>query len=388
MPQRTLELEQFRPGFSVDQLASLKTDLGNAKLPKATYASKQERYGITHEWMEKALDRWKNGFDWKAHEDKINAVDHYLTTIEDGGHEFKIHFIYHESKDPNAVPLLLLHGWPGSAFEFIESVKILRDSSEPTFHLIVPMLPGYGWSSPTPLDRFFSLKDGARLLDKLMVGLGYGDGYAVQGGDLGSGLARLLAVKHAACKTIHVNYIPAPRTLPPVDDPKRASLSEREEKDLQRGEEWVKLGKAYGYMQATRPGTTGIVVGSSPVALLAWIGEKLLDWVEVPFPLDDLLAIATVWWIRESFATSIWAYPDTLDTGISHTHTTPEHHLDKPFGFSAYPKELSVMPEAWAKETGNMVFYRQHEKGGHFPSVEVPGEFVQDIKDWIMVAWK
>ncbi|BGP16444.1 hypothetical protein JCM10213v2_004446 [Rhodosporidiobolus nylandii] len=378
---RLLKLEKFRPGFTDDELASLQGSLRSAKLPTATYASKQERYGITHDWMQKALARWKDGFSWKAYEDKINAVDHYLTTIEDEGHQYKVHFIYHESKDPKAIPLMLLHGWPGSAFEFLEAVKILRESTSPAFHLIAPMLPGNGWSGPPPLDSPFHLEDCARLLDKLMVGLGFGSGYAVQGGDIGSGLARLLAVNFEG--------IPAPRELPALDDPKRASLSKREEQDLRRGEEWAKDGKAYGYVHCTRPGTIGIVVQSSPVALLAWLGEKFRDWVDIPLPLDDVLATCTMWWLRESFPSSIWAYP-----GIWRPRT-PANHLAKPFGFSAYPKELSVMPKAWAAETGNLIFYRQHEKAGlsslppcHFPMVEALDAFVQDLKDFIAVAWQ
>ncbi|GAA6001396.1 hypothetical protein JCM10207_006647 [Rhodosporidiobolus poonsookiae] len=386
MPQPMLKLEQFRPSFSDDELDGLKDSLRHAKLPKPTYPSKQEKYGITHEWMVKAIDRWQNGFDWKKHEDAINEVDHYLTTIEDEGEEYKIHFIYHESKDPNAIPLMLLHGWPGSAFDFIDAVKLLRKSTDPSFHLIVPMLPSMGWSSAPPLDKEFHLEDCGRLLDKLMQGLGFGDGYYIQGGDIGSGLGRLLAAHYPSCKAVHFNYIPAPRELPSPNDPRRVGLSEREEHDLARGEEWKVMGKAYGYVHCTRPATIGIVVGSSPVALLAWLGEKFRDWVDISLPLDDLLAICTVWWLRDSFANSIWAYPDLLDTGISHMHTTPANHLPatKPFGFSAYPKELSVMPERWVKETGDkMVFYRQHDKGGHFPPIEVLEAYVQDLKDFV-----
>ncbi|GAA5828924.1 hypothetical protein JCM11251_005920 [Rhodosporidiobolus azoricus] len=389
MPQRTLNIERFRPSFSGDELAGLKQFIRSSKLPRATYASKQEKYGITHEWIDRALDRWQNGFDWKEHEERINSVENYHATVEDEGHDYKLHLIYHESKDPDAIPLLLLHGWPGSAFEFIPVVHLLRSSTNPSFHLIVPMLPGYGWSQPPPVDRDFNMNDCARILDKLMAALGHGEGYAVQGGDIGAGLARLLAARYDACRCAHFNYIPAPREVPPPELPRRQGLSEREEHDLRRGEEWKNTGKAYGALQATRPGTIGIVVGSSPVALLAWLGEKLRDWVDVPFPLDEVLSICTIWWLRESFPASIWPYPELLDTGISYIHSLPANNLThKSMGFSAYPKELSVMPEAWVKETGNLVFYRQHDKGGHFPSVGVPEEFAQDIKDFLAVAWQ
>lgn len=165
-------------------------------------------------------------------------------------------------------------------------IKILRKSTSPAFHLIAPMEPGYGWSSPPPLDRGFNMDDCARLLDKLMQGLGFGDGYVVQGGDIGSGLARTLALKYDACKCININYLPA--VAPPPDSPERKQLKPHEMKSLQRSEQFQATGRGYAIEHATRPSTIGalssigirfradlvgplgMVVGSSPVALLAW----------------------------------------------------------------------------------------------------------------------
>ncbi|GAA5952748.1 hypothetical protein JCM10213_007918 [Rhodosporidiobolus nylandii] len=386
MTQRTLQLDKFRPGFTDDELASLQDSLRSAKLPTATYASKQEKYGITHEWMEEALARWKDGFSWKAYEDKINAVDHYLTTIEDEGHQYEVHFIYHESKDPKAIPLMLLHGWPGSAFEFLDAVKILRESTSPAFHLIAPMLPGYGWSSPPPLDRGFGMDDCARILDKLMAGLGYSEGYAVQGGDIGSGLARILACEYDRCKVINVNYLPA---VAPPDGFCEKDLKEHEKANLERGKSFQATGRGYAIEQATRPGTIGIVVGSSPIALLAWLAEKFRDWTDNTPTVEEQLAIATFWWLSESYPSSIWAYADAelLQTGISALHNDSKYYLKKPFGYSSFAKELSTTPEAWAGRNGNLQFYRYHSKGGHFASSEQPELFAQDMKDCFGKLW-
>ncbi|GAA6038246.1 hypothetical protein JCM8097_005812 [Rhodosporidiobolus ruineniae] len=382
--KRSLAIEQFRPSFSDEELAGLAASLKAARLPKETYASKQEKYGITHDYLIKAIDRWQNGFDWKAHEDRINGVDHYMTTIEDEGHEYPTHFIFHESTDPKAIPLVLLHGWPGSAFEFIEAVKLLRQSTEPSFHLIVPMEAGYGWSGPPPLDRGFGFQDQARLIHKLVVGLGYGDAYAVQGGDIGSGLARILAVQYEGCKAINLNYLPAVR---PDDENAMASVKEHEKKNLERGEEFQKTGRGYAIEQATRPGTIGIVVGSSPVALLAWLAEKYRDWTDEDLPLDDVLAIATFWWLRDSYPSSIWAYAETLKTGVSAMHEDPKHFLHKPFGYSSFGKEISSTPEAWANRNANLQWYRYHERGGHFASAERPADFAQDMIDCFKKIW-
>ncbi|BGP40178.1 hypothetical protein JCM10449v2_004136 [Rhodotorula kratochvilovae] len=377
--QPTLELEQFRPSFSDSELADLEQAIKSARLPAETYASRQNKYGVTHAWMKQALERWQTANPWKAYEAKINEVDHFTTTVEDEGHAYKVHFLYHESKDPNAIPLLLLHGWPGSAFEFVEVIKLLRESTNPSFHLIAPMEPGYGWSSGPPLDRGFGMFDCARLLDKLMTGLGYGDSYAVQGGDIGSGLARILAVQYDGCKAINVNYLPA--VNPSEHAPERKALKPHELASLERSETFQATGRGYALEQGTRPGTIGIVVGSSPVALLAWLGEKYAEWTDGDLPLDDLLSIATFWWLRDSYPSSIWAYAELLKTGISAFHNDPQYRLEKPFGYSSFAKEISATPEAWAGRNGNLQFFRFHEKGGHFAAAERPEEFAQDMVD-------
>ncbi|GAA5844559.1 hypothetical protein JCM11251_001633 [Rhodosporidiobolus azoricus] len=386
MTQKTLILKQFRPSFTDDELAGLKQSIRSSRLPRETYAAKQEEYGITYEWMEKALQRWQNGFNWKEHEDRINSVDHFYATVEDEGHDYKLHLIYQESKDPNAVPLLLLHGWPGSAFEFIDAINILRSSTDPPFHLIAPMLPGFGWSGPPPLDRGFGMQDCARLLDKLMVGLGYGNGYAVQGGDIGSGLARILAVTCDRCKCINVNYLPGVK--PENDEEAEKTIKPHERENLKRSEEFQATGRGYAIEQATRPGTIGIVVGSSPIALLAWLAEKFRDWTDETPPLDHILAIATFWWLRDSYPSSIWAYAELLQTGISAMHNAQKYYLKKPFGFSSFAKEISATPEAWADRNGNLQFYRYHEKGGHFAASEQPELFAQDMKDCFGKIWE
>ncbi|POY74622.1 hypothetical protein BMF94_2383 [Rhodotorula taiwanensis] len=386
----SLELRAFKPGFSQQQLDDLTASIRSSRLPAETYASKQPKYGITHAWMKNALERWTGGFDWSEHEREINEVDHFMVKLQSGGVQHDLHVIYHESKQPDAIPLLLLHGWPGSAFEFIQAIKILRESTSPAFHLIAPMEPGYGWSSPPPLDRGFTMDDCAELLNRLMVGLGYGGGYAVQGGDIGSGLARLVAVKYDACKCININYRgegSMPAVAPPDDAPERHQLKPHEENALQRADDFQKTGRGYATMHATRPGTVGIVVGSSPVALLAWIAEKYLAWTDEDPPLDTILAICTIWWIRDSYPSSIWAYADFLQTGISALHNDTKYRLEKPFGFSSFKQEISATPEAWAGRNGNLQFYRYHEKGGHFAALEQPDAYAQDMKDCFGKIW-
>ncbi|GAA6059018.1 hypothetical protein JCM10212_001243 [Sporobolomyces blumeae] len=385
-PPRTLDIDKFRPGFSDAELADLRRALEASRLPRRTYAMDQPEYGITYDYMQQALERWKNGFDWKKRENEINEVDHYFTTIQDGGADFKIHFIYHESKDPNAIPLLLLHGWPGSAFEFLEAVKLLRESTSPAFHLVVPMEPGYGWSSPPPLDRGFGTDDVASILHKLMLGLGFESGYAIQGGDIGSMLARKMSLRYDSVKCIHLNYLPA--VAPKDDHPERDNVKPHEQRNLERSDEFQKTGRAYAIAHATRPGTIGLVVGSSPVALLAWLAEKYRDWTDETPSIDELLAICTIWWIRDSFPSSIYAYHELLLTGVSQIHNDPANYHKKPLGYSAFEREISCTPEAWTGINADIQWYRYHSKGGHFASMEQPEAFAKDMQDCFGKIWK
>ncbi|GAA5988826.1 hypothetical protein JCM5350_000389 [Sporobolomyces pararoseus] len=384
-PQRSMSIEQFRPSFSDAELAGLKQTLEASRLPSRTYAMNQEEYGITYDWVEQAIERWKNGFDWKKREDEINQVDHFYATINDVGTDFKIHFIYHESKDPDAIPLLMLHGWPGSAFEFIEAVKILRESTSPSFHLVVPMEPGYGWSSGPPLDRGFGTDDVANILHKLMTGLGFAQGYAIQGGDIGSMLARKMALKFDAVKCIHLNYLPA---VEPKDESLKNQVKPHELRSLERSAEFQKTGRAYAISHATRPGTIGLTVGSSPISLLAWLSEKYRDWTDVTPSTDEILAICTMWWLRDSFPSSIYAYHELLLSGVSFIHNDPANFLKKPFGYSAFKQEISCTPEAWVGINGNCQFYRYNDKGGHFASLEQPEQFAKDMRDCFGKIWK
>jgi microsomal epoxide hydrolase len=143
----------------------------------------------------------------RKHEVEINSLPHYTAPVkDDNGKLFSIHFLALYSERRDATPLVLLHGWPGSFLEFIPILKILSRRYTPEtlpYHVIVPSLPGYTFSSPPPLDQDFSIEDVARIINKLVVGLGFGDGYVVQGGDIGSDVSRILAAEHPSCKAVH-----------------------------------------------------------------------------------------------------------------------------------------------------------------------------------------
>ncbi|ORY64618.1 epoxide hydrolase [Leucosporidium creatinivorum] len=405
----TLTLTPFTPSFADSELQGLKVKLKQCRdeLPEATYASKQRKYGIEHSSMEELLAYWEEDFDWRKRETHINSVDHYTTNVEDEGDTFKIHLVAHFSSDPDAIPLLLNHGWPGSLLEYIDTIKILQNSTTPSFHLICPNQVGYGWSSGPPLDRGFGMYEMARILDKLMVGLGFGSGYAVQGGDIGSVIARIMSVKYEGCKAINLNYLPllppssivsnyiptasqwlpsalsnaiTTVTSPLLGTPATHGLTQLEIFNAQKAYRFASDGRAYGVLQGTRPGTAGIIMQSSPTALLAWLAEKFRDWVDEELSKDEILETVTVWWLLGTYPKAIYAYSE-LTTGVGGWHRDPALYLNKPFGFSSFAKEIASAPKVWAAQTGNLVYYNYIEKGGHFAALEQPALFAKEMQD-------
>lgn len=205
--------EAFQLRISETQIGDFKTLLRLSPIGPPTWensavAREEGHYfGVTRDWLVQAKDAWLNKFDWRIHEARINSFPNYKVPIQDGeGEPISIHFAALFSKKPDAVPVIFLHGWPGAFLEFLPMLDILRSkytADTLPFHAIVPSLPGYGLSAGPPLDRDFSGYDAARIMNKLMVGLGFGGGYVAQGGDVGYIVSRILNAVHDECKALH-----------------------------------------------------------------------------------------------------------------------------------------------------------------------------------------
>lgn len=206
-------IEPFQLHVPDSDLADFHTLLNLSKLGPETWensSASRDRgkdYGITRDWLATAKDTWLNSFDWRAHEAHINSFPHFKTSVQDDDQSSAtLHFAALFSRNKDAVPVLFMHGWPGSFCEFLPMLDLLRSQYSPDtlpFHAIVPSLPGYGLSSGPPVDRDFDVKDAARLLNRLMVSLGFGAGYVAQGGDVGYFLARILSAEYDECKALH-----------------------------------------------------------------------------------------------------------------------------------------------------------------------------------------
>lgn len=168
---------------------------------------------------------------------------------------------------------------------------------------------------------------------------------------------------------------------PPADwDPK--TLSALEMGGLGRGQQFVASGAAYAMEHGTRPATIGLVLSSSPLALLAWIGEKFLDWCEQPPALETILDAVSLYWFTETFPRSIFPYRNN-GSPPSTMHGSPENFLKVPMGYSYFPYDIAPSPISWVKTTGNLVWHRAHENGGHFAAMELPAVFVEDLGDFV-----
>lgn len=202
------------------------------------------------------------------------------------------------SSSPSAIPVMMLHGWPGSFLEFLPILHLLAEKHTPEtlpYHIIVPSLPGYTMSSPPSKDKDFRLEDAATILDKLMKDLGFEQTcYIVQGGDVGSKMARVLGGTtdndENAAKAVHLNFciMPDPINLP------ESAYGELDRVGIQRANWFKSIGSAYALEHATRPSTIGLALSSSPVALLAWIGEKFLEWTDEDPDLHTILEDVTL----------------------------------------------------------------------------------------------
>ncbi|KII87362.1 hypothetical protein PLICRDRAFT_252822 [Plicaturopsis crispa FD-325 SS-3] len=343
-------------------------------------SQRERKYGVTTEWVQNAKDIWETTFDWRAHEAHINSFPQYTTPIVDNdGKEYTIHFVGVFSEKVDAVPLVLLHGWPGSFLEFLPVLSLLTSAYTPAtfpYHVIVPSLPGYTLSSAPPLDKDFTMKDVARLIDRLMVGLGFGAGYVAQGGDIGSKIATTLATNHASCKAVHINLCIMFQKPDGVD---LSSMSDAEKRGIAQSTAFIATGLPYALEQATRPSTVGVALASSPVALLAWIGEKFLDWSDEDPSLDTILEALTLYWVTDTIANCLYPYREL----VNHPSDVSEPYISTPLSYSLYPKEMSPIPRTWVAAVGNLVFYREHDKGGHFAALERPVQFVRDIEDFV-----
>ncbi|KAF1914142.1 Alpha/Beta hydrolase protein [Ampelomyces quisqualis] len=347
-----------------------------------TYENTQtkENYGVTKKWLTEAKDYWLNTYDWRAQEKHINSFDNFRMQIDD----IDLHFVAYFSEKKDAIPIVFMHGWPGSFIEFLPMLANIRKQygrKNLPYHIIVPSLPGYPLSAGLPTDKNWTMEASAHIIHKLMTNLGF-EKYLAQGGDVGSFEARILAHEHDACVGIHVNLFTTKDPFGTQDQPDESKLTDFEKKMMARIATWRETGAAYANEHGTRPSTIGHVLSSNPLALLAWIGEKFLEWSDEPPSLDEILTNISLYWFTSSFPRSIYPYRQLSTTSAA---STP---ISKPLGVSWFLHEILPAFKHVIEKENNLVYYKRHERGGHFAALERPVEFWGDVEEFAGMAWK
>jgi microsomal epoxide hydrolase len=373
----TLNPTEFVAHVPDKQLSDFKTLLDLSPIGPETYENTTRtdgQYGVGRKWLIEMKDYWLNKYDWRKTEDHINSFPNFTVPIKArDGDTYTVHFAALFSEKPDAVPVCLLHGWPGSFLEFLHFLNLAKSKYSPkdlAYHYIVPSLPGYTFSGGPSVKTEWNNEDMAYVMNDLMVGLGFGSGYIAHGGDIGSFLSRIMAVRYDACKAIHLNFClmaEEPKGINPAD------VTAEERENLKRLVEFGTTGNAYAKEHGTKGGTIGLALSASPLALLCWIGEKYIEWTDATPSTQDILDSVMLYWLTQTFPRCIYPYIDFFGRGDASTvfHGNPDYYSKKPIGFSYFPFELGPIPLAWAKTTGNVVWHRAHKSVSFLPDSSV-----------------
>ena len=381
MPRPTSDVEAFEANATDADLDDLRARLAAARLPEAETVHRAApdprrwEQGVPLADLVDVVNYWRTGYNWRSFEERLNRIGQFRTTIDDLG----IHFLHRRSARTDATPLILTHGWPGSIAEFVDVVDELadpKDAAAPAFHVVVPSLPGFGYSDK-PVTTGWGTEKIAAAWVELMGRLGYGK-FVAHGGDWGGPITTLLGGRFPShVLGIHTTTAQAPPGL--TTD----GLTAAERKWAEETHDfWYGARAAFAKLQAARPQTIGYSLVDSPVGLLAWILEKFAEWTDTedsPFEtisMDRILDNVTLYWLTRSGASSARIYYE------SHLSLDPELLVDVPSAIIVYPHDIEKCPRPWAQERyRQIVRWRSAESGGHFPSLEAPEYFVRDLQE-------
>jgi len=331
--------------------------------------------GVPLAWMQDVCRYWRDGYDWRAQEARLNRFEQFITEI-DG---LDIHLVHQRSPHPEARPLVITHGWPGSIVEFH---KVIEPLSNPTahggdaadaFHVVCPTLPGFGFSGK-PTTTGWNVERIGRAWATLMARLGY-DQYFAQGGDWGSAVTRAIGAQDADhCAAIHITL--AMGTRPRIDgDP-----TPEEQRAIDGAEYYRKWDAGYSTQQSTRPQTVGYALADSAAGQAAWILEKFWAWTDCDghpenvLTRDELLDNVMMYWATNSATSSARIYWESF------ARARPIE-VRVPVGVTVYPKEIVTPVRKWMEaDYPNICYWSEQPRGGHFAAFEQPELFVDDVR--------
>jgi len=361
-------------------LKDLKARLVAARLPEPLQGD-----GWTHgtdiAYLRQLVAYWRDKFDWRAQERRLNQLEQFTTSI-DG---LTVHFVHRRSRHANALPLLITHGWPGSFVEFEKIIGPLTDpeahggTAADAFHVVMPSIPGFAFSQ-APKEAGYDPARIAALEAKLMARLGY-TRYGVQGGDWGSIISTQVALTdapHVAGLHINMCFGAAPAGADP-----NAGLSDKELERVKARQIFQNEETGYQQIQGTKPQTLGVALNDSPVGLAAWIVEKFRTWCDCDgnpenvFTKDELLTNITLYWVTQTAASSARIYYESR-----HAPPSPNagRRIEVPTACADFPKEIIWSPRRWLEGRYNITRWTEMPKGGHFAAFEQPQLLVDDVR--------
>ena len=373
--------EPFVLRVSDDAIADLRARLARARFPDQAPGAAWA-YGTDLAYMEDLVAYWRDRFDWRAEEARLNAFPQWKLPV--GG--VNLHFLHVPGQGPSPCPLLLSHGWPGSVFEFIELIPRLADPARfggdpaDAFTVVAPSLPGYGLSFAPGQERF-GVEAIADCFAKLMTALGYRR-FAAQGGDWGAFVSSRLGYAHAdRLLGIHLNLLAVRRDPKMLADP-----SPEERRFLDELTVFLKEETGYQWIQGTKPQTLAFALTDSPTGLAAWIVEKFRTWsdcggtIENAIPRDRLLANISLYWFTGAIGSSFWPYyarshgPWPIPDGKT---------IDVPMGYAEFPKEILHPPRSVAARMySDIRRWTTMDRGGHFAALEQPDALTREIREF------
>jgi epoxide hydrolase len=376
-----IEIRPFRIDIPQSDLDDLRDRLTRTRWPEELAGVGWSR-GVPLAYLKALAEHWRTAYDWRKHEARLNEYPQFTTTI-DGAN---VHFLHVRSPEPDALPLILTHGWPGSIVEFLEVIDPLANprghGGDPAdaFHLVIPSLPGYGLSGPTR-DVGWTTGRVARAWAELMAQLGYAR-YGAQGGDWGAFVSPELGrtdPEHVI--GVHLNaatmgFIP----FGPVDPEELATFTVAEKARLERlNASTAGPGNGYFEIQATRPQTLAYALTDSPVGQLAWIVEKFKEWThaaDVPedaVDRDQLLTNVMLYWLTRTANSSARLYYENMHAGSwgQQPGTTPT-------GVAVFAEDYAI--RRYGERGNNIVHWSEFDRGGHFAAMEAPDLLVSDVR--------
>jgi pimeloyl-ACP methyl ester carboxylesterase len=378
-------IRQFRINIPESELVELRRRIVATRWPDRETVSDQSQ-GVQLATIQELVTYWGSGYDWRKIEAKLNALPNFITNI-DG---VNVHFIHVRSQHSNALPLIMTHGWPGSVLELVNTIDPLTNptahggSADDAFHLVLPSMPGYGFSERPKTTGWDGDRIG-RAWAVLMERLGY-TRYVSQGGDWGSVISDKMAVqKPPGLVAIHVNM---PGVVPPeiarilqCGDPAPANLPADELAAFNKLNELYKRGNGYALEQTTRPQTLGYGLSDSPAGLAAWFYEKFAAWTytdgqpERELTKDAMLDDITLYWFTNTGPSAARLYWENNANNFNAVN------VSLPAAITVFPGELYQTPRSWAERAyHNLIYFNKVDKGGHFAAWEQPELFSQELR--------